>query len=151
MSAMEHYIERFGLGEGELKQTADGYELHFARDLVWKPAGEVWRMLTEDGLAHNPHVPPGEVTRSEEPRLLEYATDDGLVRWDICYDSELGSRVELIHTAPARLADRVPELLATWHTHLEQLFTATHGVEPGAWPEDRVEQLAKHYRERISS
>jgi len=145
MSAMEHYIERFELGEGEVARTGAGYQLRFARDLVWKPSEDVWRLLTEDGFARNARVPAGEVTRSEEPRVLEYATGGGTVRWEIHYDEELGSRVELTHTT--READRLPELLATWHAQLERLFAAAHGKDR---PEG-VEQLTKHYREQVKS
>lgn len=70
--AMERYIDVFGLGEGELTETGAGYELHFVRDPVWKPAADVWRLLAEDGAvqpgepapvrATNGYVPAGEVT-----------------------------------------------------------------------------------------
>ena len=150
MPAMEHYIERFGLGEGEVTRTEGGFELHFARDLVWKPAEDIWRLLAGDGHARHPEVPAGEVTTSEEPRLLEYASEGGLVRWEVCFDAELGARVELTHTVPSALADRVPELLATWHTHLDQLFAAANG-EDRPVPENRPAELANHYRERLPS
>jgi len=119
IAAMEHYIERFGLDEGEVTRTADGFELHFARDLVWKPAADIWRLLTEDDFA-----PKEAPARSEEPRLLAYTSEEGTVRWEIVHDAELGARVELTHSVPAALADRVPELLATWRTRLDQLFVA---------------------------
>lgn len=77
--AMEHYIAVFGLDEGKLTATGDGYGLHFARDLVWKPAADVWRLLTEDGA-----VQPGE----------EHAgRPAGVVRWEIVADPDLSSRV----------------------------------------------------------
>ena len=124
VAAMEHYIDRFGLDEGEATRTADGFELRFARDLVWKPAAEIWRLLTDGGFARTAEVPGGEVTRSEEPRLLEYPAEGGTVRWEIAYDPALGSRAELTHTVPAAFADRVPDLLTAWHAHLERLFAA---------------------------
>ena len=55
------------LGEGTVESTSDGYELRFARDLVWKPPADVWATLTEDAevgteppvRATNGDVPPG--------------------------------------------------------------------------------------------
>ncbi|HVW45009.1 MAG TPA: SRPBCC family protein [Amycolatopsis sp.] len=149
LTAMEHYIERFGLGEGEVVRTADGFDLRFARDLVWKPAADMWHLLTVDGFSRTAEVPAGEVTRSAEPRLLEYAAEGGTVRWEITYDAALGARVELTHTVPAALADRVPELLAAWHTRIDQLFAAAHG-EQRPIPPERHAQLAKFYADRMA-
>lgn len=113
LPAMEHYLDRFGLRDGEVVRTADGFELRFARDMVWKPAADLWHLVRRDAAT---------VSRSEEPRLLEYPAEGGTVRWEVVSDTELGSRIELTHTVPTE--DRVPELLANWRKHLDQLFVA---------------------------
>ncbi|WP_027942083.1 SRPBCC family protein [Amycolatopsis taiwanensis] len=151
LGAMERYIDRFGLGEGEVSGTS----VHFARDLIWKPIDEVWQVLTggapvEPGgaaplPATNGYVPAGQVTRVEAPRLLEYSSGDGLVRWEITADPRLGVRVELTQQQPAD----VVTALAAWHTQLELFFAAVHGEIRCPWPEDRTEQLKKHYREQL--
>ncbi|NKQ58277.1 SRPBCC family protein [Amycolatopsis sp. K13G38] len=142
MTAIGRYVERFGLAEGEVTKTGAGYEIRFARDLVWKPCAQVWRLLTDEGFAG---LSGDNLTRSEEPRVLEYATEDGVVRWELHYD-ELGSRVELTQTVPD--ADRVPELLARWHIHLDRLFAAAHGQAQPA-DDERAGQLAAYYRDRV--
>jgi uncharacterized protein YndB with AHSA1/START domain len=155
LSAMEHYIERFGLAEGHSTGTTEGYKVRFARDLVWKPVEDVWRQLTE-GTDLTPGAPPpasatngrhaaGAVTRVSAPNLLEYSWEhDGRVRWEIVFDPDLGTRVELTQTVPTRLVREVPAVLAAWHTHLERFFLAVHG-ETRPWPEDRTKELEKHY------
>lgn len=163
MPAMDHYVDRFGLGEGTVTKTADGYELRFARDLVWKPVEDVWQALTEDAdpetggqppaRATNGYVPVGKITQVDAPRLLEYVwrhdgEPAGLVRFELFFDADLGVRVELTQTVPARLADIAPTALAAWHTHLELFFAAVHGDVRCPWPEDRTEELVKYYAER---
>lgn len=150
LAAMERYIDHFGLGEGEVS----GAGVHFARDLIWKPVEQVWQVLTEGApvepggapplRATNGYVPAGPVTRAEAPRLLEYSSGDGLVRWEITADPQLGVRVELTHERPAD----VVTALAAWHTQLELFFAAVHGEVRCPWPQDRTEQLKKHYREQ---
>jgi uncharacterized protein YndB with AHSA1/START domain len=149
---MEAYIHKFGLDEGSVEEAPDGYRVRFARDLVWKPLEDVWALLVDDtspavgdeppARATNAHVPAGRVTAGEPPRLLEYATADGHVRWEFTRDPATGTRVELTHTAQAT-AD-LPTVLAAWHVHLELFFAATFG-EIRPWPEDRFEELRKHY------
>lgn len=164
LGPMERYIRRFGLDEGAVCSTQDGYTVHFARDLVWKPADEVWRLLTggaepqlgaEPPLrATNGYVPAGPVTAIEAPRLLEYESphdDDpaGRVRWEIIHDAALGTRIELTHTFPTRLAGFRPTALAAWHVHLELFFAATHGDIRCPWPAERTAALQQQYRERL--
>jgi uncharacterized protein YndB with AHSA1/START domain len=143
LPSITRYVEEFGLGEGEVRPVDGGYELHFARDLVWKPPAEAWSVLTEGtepdveardeppARAVNPHVTPGRLTRVAAPHELAYewlhdGRPAGTVRWRIVSDEKLGVRVELTQTVPADLAALRPELLAAWQAHLRLFFTAVH-------------------------
>lgn len=165
LAAMERYIEKFDLGAGTVRSTDGGYELHFARDLVWKPVDDVWAVLVEDAAtdvgaepplqATNGYVPTGKVTAAEAPRVLEYewlhdGAPAGTVRWEITADPKLGVRVELTQTVPAELADLRATALAAWHVHLELFFAATHGDIRCPWPEDRTAELTKHYAAELA-
>ncbi len=160
LAPMERYVEEFGLGEGTVRQVSGGYELHFARDLVWRPPAEVWALLAEDGSpqvggeppapARNAYVPAGRLTEVDPPRVLEYdwlhdGAPAGRVRWTIVSDERLGVRVELTQTVPAHLADLRATALAAWHVQLELFFAAVHGEVRCPWPKDRTEHLAAHY------
>ncbi|TVT16500.1 SRPBCC family protein [Amycolatopsis acidiphila] len=114
LSAMRHYLDVFGLAEGTRVDTAEGAELHFGLDLVWKPIEEAWQVLAERG---------PKPTRAEAPRLLEHDGEPGLVRWELFADPDFGTRVELTHVLPAEYADAE---LAAWPARLEDLFTAVH-------------------------
>ncbi|MFG1998175.1 SRPBCC family protein [Spirillospora sp. NPDC048911] len=157
VTPMAHYIEAFGLGDGTVRHLDAGYELHFARDLVWKPVDDVWRLLVEDATpnvgdepprrAANGHVPAGRITRVEAPHVLEYeATPEGSVRWEIISDPNLGVRVELTHVT----AELRPDALATWHLHLELFFAATQGETDLCWSEERFGQLTERYAARLA-
>ncbi|WP_199433488.1 SRPBCC family protein [Qaidamihabitans albus] len=160
---MEHYVAEFGLAEGEVHDTGDGYELRFARDLLWRPVEQLWTLLTEGSEPEtgaepplrftNGYVPAGPVTAADAPRLLEYewrhgGAPAGRVRWEIIHDPEFGTRVELTQTVPTRLADLLPTALAAWQTHLEVLFATVLGADR-CWPEGRVEELREHYAGRL--
>ena len=163
LSPMEHYIAKFGLDEGTATATADGWELRFARDLVWKPPATVWEVLTDGEVgetlpvqAANDVAPAGRVLRVEAPRVLEYewlhdGEPAGTVRWELFSDPELGERVELTQTVPAHLADARPGAMAAWHLHMELFFAATMGDERCAWSEERVAELTKHYTEVLGA
>jgi uncharacterized protein YndB with AHSA1/START domain len=138
---MAYYIEKFGVGDG----TVDGAELRFARDLVWKPPAASWQLLM-DGIDSG-IVPPGQVVRTEEPRVLEYEWQrGGTVRWEFLSDPKLGERVELTLTAPADLRAAA---LATWHHHLELFFAVTMDGADVRWSDDRVAELTKHYEVKL--
>jgi uncharacterized protein YndB with AHSA1/START domain len=164
LGPIEHYVEKFGLGEGEVLDTHDGFLVRFRRDLMWKPLDEVWSLLVEEHVvdvgtdaplrATNGYVPPGPVTAAEPPRVVEYewlhdGEPAGRVRWEFAHDPEVGTSVELTQTVPARLADVRPTALAAWHVHLELFFAATHGEIRCPWPEERTEQLRAMYAARI--
>jgi uncharacterized protein YndB with AHSA1/START domain len=163
LTPMADYIAEFGLDEGTVRETADGWELHFARDLVWKPPADVWALIVQDAKperggepplrATNGYVPAGRLTEVDEPRVLEYewlhdGTPAGRVRWTIVSDERLGVRVELTQTGPASLADVRATALGAWHVQLELFFAAIHG-EIRPWPADRAEELAKEYANRL--
>lgn len=166
LERMEHYIRRFGLDEGDIRNTPDGYTVHFARDLVWKPVDQVWALLTGDAepragdapplQATNGYVPAGPVTAVDAPRLLEYewhhdGAPAGLVRWEVVHDPLLGTRVELTHTLPARLTELRATALAAWHVHLELFFASSHGDIRCPWPQQRIDELQQHYHEQLRS
>jgi uncharacterized protein YndB with AHSA1/START domain len=121
LTPMTHYISKFGLDTGTAVSTADGYEVRFARDLVWKPPTDTWQVLTEamaTGI-----VPAGRVIREEPPHVLEYELGQDTVHWEFLSDPRLGERVELtVRTAQSEQA------LASWRLHLEKFFATTMGA-----------------------
>lgn len=163
LTPMSGYIAEFGLDAGTVEATDDGWELRFARDLVWKPPADVWALIVEDATpepggepplrATNGYVPAGRLTEVAAPRVLEYewlhdGTPAGRVRWAIVSDEKLGVRVELTQTVPTRLADVRASALGAWHVQLELFFAALHG-EVRPWPDGRAEELAKEYGNRL--
>ena len=162
LTQTERYIEEFGLAEGTVSATSGGFEVHFARDLVWKPPAEVWSMLTEDTEpgdrpplpATNDYVPAGRLVHADAPHELAYewlhdGEPAGTVTWKIVADDKLGVRVEVTQTVPAHLADLRATALAAWHVHLESFFAAVHGDIRCPWPVDRTEELVKHYTAKL--
>ncbi|APU13068.1 SRPBCC domain-containing protein [Actinoalloteichus fjordicus] len=53
----EQYTEAFGIAEGEVDETSDGFRLRIARDLV-QSAEDVWAMLTSDDPADEDDATP---------------------------------------------------------------------------------------------
>ncbi|MGW5359747.1 SRPBCC family protein [Actinopolymorpha pittospori] len=96
----------------------------------------------------NDQAPAGPVTVVEAPNVLEYAwlADDveaGKVRWELA-PGPGGARLVLTQSVPTTFADRVPAVLAAWHTHVELLAGWLRG-EGRCWPEGRTEELTRHY------
>jgi uncharacterized protein YndB with AHSA1/START domain len=157
LPSMEHYIAMFGLDEGTAARTADGWELRFVRDLVWRPPATVWELLTEGEVGDSPPVratndivPAGRVTTEEAPHVLAYewlhdGEPAGTVRFELFSDPKLGVRVELTQTVPERLADVVPSAMAAWHLQLELFFAAVMGDVRCAWSDERIAELTKRY------
>lgn len=153
----ENFVERFGLLEGTVRETPDGYELRFDRQLPHPPE-KVWGLLAGDDEVSvggspplrftNGFVPAGPVTTADTARLLEYdwLHDDavaGRVRWEFV-DGPGGVRLTLTETLPRRLAELRATGLGAWHTHLELLADHLRGRTP-CWPEGRTEELTDHY------
>jgi uncharacterized protein YndB with AHSA1/START domain len=146
---IDYYVEKFGIADGTVESTSDGWRLRFARDLVWRAPADVWPKLVE--LASHHDIPAGRELTVAEPRVLEYewlhdGEPAGTVRWELHSDPELGERVELTQTVPARLADLRARLLATWHGRVAHLFAAALGESA---PQDRTAELTKHYAEQL--
>ena len=154
----EDYVERFGLGEGAVEQTADGWTLRFERQLT-QPVDKVWATMTGGAEAEaagppplqvtNEYVAAGVVTAAEPPRLLEHTwlsegREVGRVRWELA-DGPGGARLVLTQTVPADLADQRPTALAAWHTHIELLASELRGQTVCPWPKQRTEELREHY------
>jgi uncharacterized protein YndB with AHSA1/START domain len=96
----------------------------------------------------NDFAPAGPVTTLEPPNTLEYAwladgVQAGRVRWQLA-PGPGGARLVLTQTVPTAFADRVPAVLAGWHTHVELLADWLRG-EGRCWPEGRTEELTRHY------
>jgi uncharacterized protein YndB with AHSA1/START domain len=162
----ERYVEDFGLGEGEVRESGDGYLVRFERDLV-ASVEQVWAALIEghDGAlavgtlpplrSTNGYVPAGSVTEFEPPHLLEYASShdnapDGRVRFELRHQEPIGCRLVVTQTLPAQLAGLRATVLAAWQTYLELLFAALHGDVRCPWPTERTEELEKMYADGLS-
>ncbi|WP_232376090.1 SRPBCC family protein [Amycolatopsis aidingensis] len=168
LASIESYVERFGLGEGEVHETADGYLLRFERDLVWRPAEQVWSQLTAAAEEGAPEPAPGadpplqathgyqeegRLTEVAAPHLLEYewlheGAPAGRVRFEIHTDPQLGTRLVLTQTVPAHLAGSLATVLAAWQTHLELFFAALFGEIRCPWPAERTRELETRYAAR---
>jgi uncharacterized protein YndB with AHSA1/START domain len=138
----EAYAERFGLGEGSVRETGDGVVLRFERDVV-QPPPEVWAFLTQ---GTKPEVgataprrfspaPPGAVSAVEPERMLAFER----VRWTL-EPSMPGSLIVVEEILP----EVRPRTAAAWQVHMELLVAGLAGI-PRAWPEDRVERLTERY------
>ena len=155
----EGYVERFGLGEGTVAASPDGFVLRFERDVVQPPA-DVWRLLTEEAeqavgeeparrLWHD-RAAPGRIVAVEPERHLEYDVEpSGRVRWEL--ERRLpGSLIVVTQSLPEARADLRPAALAAWQAHLELLVAALQGIER-CWPEERVTALEARYAARLGA
>lgn len=167
LARSEAYADRFGLSEGAVQETPEGWTLHFERDLV-QPVDEVWALLMtdEEGRAGapvvggapplrttSPHVDSGPVISVDAARELVYecrldGRPVGTVRWEL-HGEAIGSYVVVEQTVPRDLAQERPVLLAAWQTHLELLVARLHG-DARAWPHDRTAALQATYADRVS-
>jgi uncharacterized protein YndB with AHSA1/START domain len=145
---LEAYAERFGLGEGRVRETEDGIVLRFERDVVQAPE-QVWAFVTDGA---EPAVgepaprrfgptPPGRVTAVDPGRALAF---DG-VRW-MLEPRIPGSLIVVEETRP----ELDPAAPAAWQVHLELLVAGLHGFER-CWPDERVEVLTDRYAARLGA
>jgi uncharacterized protein YndB with AHSA1/START domain len=146
----EGYVERFGLGEGTVRESDDGRVLRFERDVVQTPEN-VWGFLTE-GVepavgAPAPRrfgpTPPGRVSAIDPPRAL--VLDDGRVRWEL--EARMPGSLVVVEEA---LPEFNPAALAAWQVHLELLVAGLHGIER-CWPDERVAALEARYAARLGA
>lgn len=169
LDRMAAYIERFGLGEGEVRPSSDGSVLRFERDLAWQPLPRAFAILIgqdcerylEPGAAAplpatHDYLTAGPVTEVQPPHVLAYdwlhdGAAAGTVRFEFTADPQAGHRVVLTQTVPAALAYVRATALAAWHTHLELFFAALFGEDRPPWPAARTEQLSRMYADRLGS
>ncbi|MGH3487367.1 MAG: SRPBCC family protein [Actinopolymorphaceae bacterium] len=132
------YVTAFGLDEGTVEATDDGWRVRFERHLT-QPAEEVWRLLGRDGadvLEVGGAVPggftvaevrPGAVTAVDRPMVLEYAWyvggDDaaGRVRWELTAGTGHGARLVLTQTGADGVAAEQSGALAAWRARIDEL------------------------------
>jgi hypothetical protein len=146
LERIEAYVERFGLGLGQVLDGPDGSVLRFERDLVWNPPDRAWATLTggatvavgaaPPGPATTELVPAGPVTAVDSPNVLEYewlhdGSPAGRVRWEITADPLAGTRLVLTQTMPSRLSDLGDTVLPAWQSRVERLFAALFGEAAG--------------------
>jgi uncharacterized protein YndB with AHSA1/START domain len=166
----QRYLHEFGLDEGTVQRSADGWVVRFERQLT-RPIEAVWAALTGADAAPpatadvadvadvavgdpaprrvtNAFVPAGAVTAVQRPTTLETewlldGKQAGRVCWELT-EGNGGARLTLTQTVPAELADRRPVALAAWHTQLDLLADHLSG-RTRPWPEGRTEELTRHY------
>lgn len=129
----EGYVARFGLNQGTVETTADGWRIRFERQTT-RPLPRVWAALVgarEPAVgapapeAAAPAGYAGAVTTITPPTRLECAwrrdeRDLGRLCWELS-PGPGGARLVVTHTGPRELADAQPAALATWQAHLEAL------------------------------
>jgi uncharacterized protein YndB with AHSA1/START domain len=132
----EAYVEAFGLDQGSVETSRDGWRVRFDRQLMQQPIDKVWATLTRERgrVEAGGPVPPafttaaapaGTATAVEPPALLEYdwlagERPAGRVRWELSSDPA-GTRVTLTQTGPGELQGRVAGALTAWRAHIERL------------------------------
>jgi uncharacterized protein YndB with AHSA1/START domain len=139
----EAFVAAFGLDQGTVETTEDGWRVRFDRQLMQQPIDKVWATLATDAGTTEPGgpvppafttdvVPAGTATAVAPPAVLEYdwlAGDRpaGRVRWELSSDPA-GTRVTLTQTGPGELRELAATALTAWHAHLGRLA----GRLPGA-------------------
>jgi uncharacterized protein YndB with AHSA1/START domain len=133
----ERYIKAFGLNQGSVEETPEGWRVRFERQLMQQPIDKVWAALNAatDGAPivggsvprafTCKRIPAGEITTIEAPTLLEYdwlseGRPAGQVHWELS-NGPGGARITLTQTGPRALVSLQPALLAAWEEHIEGL------------------------------
>jgi uncharacterized protein YndB with AHSA1/START domain len=130
------FVEAFGLDEGVLEQTADGWQVRFERQLT-APAAQAWTILAPDQPERGAPPPAafttssvaaGSVTHVERPSHLEYQwTADGRpagsVRWEMSDDRGTGhgARLVVIQTGTQTSSGRQSAALQAWQRPIRDL------------------------------
>ena len=151
----DEYVALFNLARGELRRTADGWEVRFERNLT-KPQSDVWELLTESTPVGtepplrftNGYFQAGPITAIKEHELLEYSWEGGVVRWEM-RPGNGGARLVLTQTGTAAQSDQRARALGAWHVHIDLLAQWLRGETP-CWPEGRAEKLAEEYTEQLN-
>jgi uncharacterized protein YndB with AHSA1/START domain len=154
---------------GDIRQTADGYDLVFVRTLS-QPMEKVWAALTVaervsewlmtrteidlrvggrfaldwiDGA----HAMAGEIVELDPPRLIAWTWPheehpDSVVRWELA-PAAGGCRLTLTQTRLRR--SHAPDVAAGWHTYLDCLPGAA-GDDITRWSAEREAAVFKRYK-----
>jgi uncharacterized protein YndB with AHSA1/START domain len=85
----ERYVTELGLDTASVSRVADGWRVHFERQLT-RPATAVWPELDWPGA--------GAVLASDEPKALEREVDGGTVRFDLGEGTGQGARLVITWT-----------------------------------------------------
>jgi uncharacterized protein YndB with AHSA1/START domain len=130
----ERFVEEFGLAEGTVRRTGEGWVVRFERQLV-RPVDAVWSLLTggdEVAVGARPpegftteRLPAGPVVAVDPPASLDYrwpAEGDpaGRVRWELSPGAG-GARLVVAHTIPTSLGEYRPTALDAWRSHIADL------------------------------
>jgi uncharacterized protein YndB with AHSA1/START domain len=133
-SLHERFVEEFGLADGTVRRTSDGWVVRFERQLV-RPVDAVWSLLTggnEVTVGARPpegftteRIPAGPVVAADPPALVDYrwpAQGDpaGRVRWELSGGAG-GARLVVTHTIPTSLGEYRPTAVDAWRAHIADL------------------------------
>jgi uncharacterized protein YndB with AHSA1/START domain len=131
----ERYVRTFGLDEGTVEETADGWRVRFERQLT-RPTEAVWTDLTTDDVPTPGGPPPaaftttaapaGTVTAVTAPTLVEYdwrhdGRPAGRVSWQLTDGTGHGARLVVTQTGTATAAGQQAAALAGWRAYVEEL------------------------------
>lgn len=139
----EAYLAAFGLAEGSVEATGDGWRVRFERQLV-RPAGTAWATLLDGagtpGVGEAvpagftvPAFEAGPVTAVETEAVLAYewrydGAAAGEVRWELTTGTGQGARLIVTQAGPAGLAEARQAALVAWRSRIDELageLTAT--------------------------
>jgi uncharacterized protein YndB with AHSA1/START domain len=121
-SLHERFVQEFGLDDGTVRRTAEGWVVRFERQLV-RPVDAVWSLLTGGREVAVGAAPPEGFTTERIPAaLLDYrwpAQGDpaGRVRWELSAGAG-GARLVVTHTIPTSLGEYRPTALDAWREHI---------------------------------
>jgi len=124
----ERFVAEFGLAEGEARETPEGWEVRFERQLT-RPVADAWAALL--GAAAPPAVgdhvpesftlpsaPAGRVSATDGATHLAYPAGCGTVSWRL-RDGTGGARLVLVQTGPAADPGARAAALAGWKERIE--------------------------------